>query len=242
MLTVMTYLWFDEFWQHNDVFQYGPDDVRALKDKVKEHMPIPHEFAVVTDRVEWFDRDKDIRAIKIDKTTHVPGRCYVRLFTFHPSGKEIFGERVLQLDLDSIPVGNMAPLVDRDEDLVLWQNPTRKPWRDGGKFKGRAIYNTSMLLHRCGTRPAVFTEFDTIQTPKYHKDDQWYLSAIFGFDAPHWTDADGVYRLAREDTPGSGIEGDLPDNARIVFFPGEKGKPWLPEVQARCPWIKEHRQ
>jgi hypothetical protein len=239
MLTVATYFWYDPAWEHNDKFMYGADDVRLLQAMVKRNLSIPHEFAVITDRPELFSSDDEIRTIDLDKTTHVPGTCYTRLFTFHPEGATIFGDRMLVIDIDSVIVSDLAPLVFREENLVLWKNPT---WRDDGKFAGRSYYNTSMVYHRCGTMPRLFTEFNAGTTSRRWQDDQWFLTHCFGHGAPVWTGEDGVYRLARADTPGSGVEGELPDNARIVFFPGDQGKPWLPEVLERCPWIPQYRR
>ena len=242
-LLVTTFMWYDPKWQHNDKWQPSPDDVRLLQRMVKRNMNIPHEFAVVTDRPELF-KDDEFRAIPIDWATHVPGRCYVRLFTFHPDGKNIFGaDRILQLDLDAVVTGDMAPLVDRDEDIVLWKNPARIPWKDaGGKFAGRAFYNGSMVLYRCGSMNDIYNGF--LNNPKWrelYKDDQWLYSALFEYKAPVWDESDGVYRLARADTPGSGVNGKLPENARIVFFPGDKAKCWHPHVLEQCPWIPKYR-
>jgi hypothetical protein len=38
---------------------------------------------------------------------------------------------------------------------------------------------------------------------------------------------------------GEGVQSDLPENARIVFFPGDRS-PSQPEVRAIHPWIEEH--
>jgi hypothetical protein len=105
-------------------------DVRRLQEMVARHCTVPHQFAVITDRPRLFTGDRDIRVIPIDKTTHVPGTCFTRLMTFHPQGRELIGERILQLDLDTVIVGNIDHLVTREEPLVLWKNPTRFPWAD----------------------------------------------------------------------------------------------------------------
>lgn len=258
MLTVLCYFWHPD---PGSKFKapYTSDDVRALKRMVKRHLSVPHEFAVVTDRPHLFDADKDIRAIPMNWEKHVPSTCYSKLFTFHPDGAQIIGERALQIDLDTIVVGDMNPLVERDEDLVLWRNPTRIPWEGGvdgstiqlgmmtkkGRSKitylsnqARCYYNSSFLLHRCGTMPWVWNDFDPKHPPA--KDDQWYLSDLFGQDCAYYDASHGVYRLAREDTPGSGVDGELPDNARVVTFPGSEGKWTDPRIAAANPWIAEH--
>jgi hypothetical protein len=231
VLTVATYLWGDK---------YGPEDARRLRRMVAKHLSAKHEFAVITDKPHAFDGDKDIRAIPLDMTTHVPNTCFVRLFTFHPQGAEIFGERMLQVDLDTLIVGGIDPLAERDEDLVMWRNPSRIPWRDP-KMRGRPYYNTSLLLHRCGTRPKLW-EFGRVMSKERpaFRDDQWALSEILGPDQPYFDGNDGIYRLGRPDTPGSGVVGVLPDNAKIVTFPGSEGKWDEPHIRAANPWIDEY--
>jgi hypothetical protein len=265
---------------------YTPDDVRRLQRMVAKHLTVSHQFAVITDQPTAFVRDApDIRAIPIDRTTHVPGTCFVRLMTFHPKGREMIGEKFLAIDIDTLIIGNIDHLVSREEDLVLWRNPSRVPWADletresrqayvlehhqdllqrvGGDidfendsiacFDGgatryvinqrRTHYNTSVLLHRCGSRPDIWQGFDARRPPA--KDDQWYLSDLFGMNAPGYFDGarDGVYRLPRDDTPDPlWVGGKLPANACIVTFPGSNGKPDDANIRAAHPWIAEHLQ
>lgn len=238
MLTVTTYAWHDPNGKHNDKYVYGAEDVRLLQRMVARNLTVPHEFVCITDRPEMFEGDADIRAVPLDMKTHVPGKCYCRLFTFSPQARELLGERVLQMDLDTVIVGNMDAIVDRDEDLVLWHNPRKVPW--SRTPSGPPFYNTSMLLLKTGAYPQFYTEFDAERTPKIAKDDQWLLSAVLGPDMPFWDQSHGVYRLAVPGLAGSGIEGDLPENARIVFCPGDGRKPFYPHIQAQYPWIRDH--
>jgi len=239
-LTVATYFWTDENpSKFNAKHQYGPDDVRLLQRMVARYMGQPHDFAVITDRPEFFADDEHIRAVPIDKTTHVPGTCFVRLMTFSPAARETIGELVLQLDLDTVIVGGLDSIVSRTSDIVMWRNPARIPW-DAPAKAGRPYYNTSMLLHRTGTLTHIWEEFDP-KAPRY-RDDQWLLSDKLGPNVPYWDGSDGVYRLAREDTPGSGVSGTLPENARVVTFPGSEGKPWDAAIAAANPWIAEYRR
>lgn len=239
VITIATYFWTpDPGSKFAAVHPYTADDVRLLQRMVARHLTVPHEFAVITDRPALFAHDADIVAVPIDWTTHVPGTCYVRLMTFHPMGAEMIGDRVLQVDLDTVIVGNLDHLARRAEDLVLWRNPALHPARPG-----RSLYNTSLLLHRCGTWPALWQCFLDHDKRVPAKDDQWYLSDALGPDVPCFDGRhDGVYRLARADTPGSGVDGVLPDNACVVTFPGSEGKPWDPGILAANPWIAEHRR
>lgn len=235
-LVVATYWWTPDT---EKFYAFNADDVRLLARQVKRHLPVPHEFVCITDQPDLFDGDPDIRAIWLDRTTHVHNCCYARLMTFHPNGAELIGERVLQIDLDTVIVGDMTSLVERKENLVLWHNPGRVPWHKPiGRGVNRPYYNTSLLLHRCGTLPKVWTDFDPGNPSA--KDDQWYLADIFGPVAPYYDRTDGVYRLARREQPETGVWGSLPANARLVTFPGSNGKPWQPEIRAANPWIDEH--
>lgn len=232
-LVVACYLWFDEHWRHNGAFTYGPEHVRLLRSMVAKNLTVPYEFACITDRPHLFD---DIRAIPIDKTTHVPNTEFVKLMTFHPQGRDIIGKRVLQLDLDTIVCGSLDEIVNRDDDLVVWRNPTRLPYNK--PIKARPYYNGSVILHRCGTMPFIWQTFNPRQFSA--RDTQVWMSSLIGPDAPYWDGSHGIYRIARDDTPGSGIDGELPSNARIVNFVGSEGKPWNPEVRRRNPWIAQY--
>lgn len=234
------------FWQPDEgskfAAPYTVDDVRRLQRAVARNLTVPHEFVVITDRPELFVDDPvtHIRVVPINWATHVPGTCYVRLMTFHPNGAEIFGaDRLLQIDLDTLIVGNIDHIVNRSEDLVLWRNPARHPSRPG-----RAIYNTSILLHKLASYPEVWQTFvDMKSEGKFIpcKDDQWFLSDAFGEDMPFFDGVcDGVYRIARADTPGSGVHGVLPDNACIVFFTGSEGKWTNPTIRDENPWVEAY--
>ena len=237
-LVICCYLWSDPHWRHNNTFTYKPAHVNHLARMVAQNISVPYEFACITDipADHSIERgfDPGIRLIPLDTTTHLPNTEFAKLMTFHPNGKEIIGEKVLQLDLDTIICGSLDPIVDRDEDLVVWRNPTRIPY-DNPIKKGRPYYNGSVILHKCGTMPEIWQNF--VPQP-FIRDTQVWMSHLVGPDAPHWTHKDGIYRLAREDTPGSGIWGDLPANARIVNFVGSDHKPNRPEVRAANPWIE----
>lgn len=242
-LIVACYLWRDPEWKHSGSFVYGPEHVRMLQKSVAKHLRLAHEFVCVTDRPEWFADDKDIRVVALDNATHVPGREWAKLMTFHPNGPELFGgDRILQLDLDAIICGNIDMIAMRKERIVLWRNPARIPWDAPDKFTGRAYHNGSIIFHRLGTAPHVWEWFvdNTQEIVGKLRDTQAWMAVCLGRDLPYWDQNDGIYRLERDDTPGSGIRGALPENARIVFFPGSEHKPWLPQVRERWPWIADY--
>jgi hypothetical protein len=239
MLTVACYLWFDPLGKNNDLYTYGPEHVQILKRMIERNLMMPHRFVCITDRIASDLPGVDV--ISIDKTTHIPGSRYVKLMTFHPDASSIIGERILQLDLDTVITGNLDKVVNcPGGDLVLWRNPNFGVPR-------RARYNTSILLLRAGSRPDIWNDFNPSVSPRimaqnWGGTDQAWISARVGdrHDS-YWTDADGVYGAGRLRDLVPGVTTDLPSNARVVFFPGRR-EPGMPETQKRHPWIKEYHR
>jgi len=222
------------FWVEHEPPLYTVEDVYLLKRMVDRNLTIPHRWICVTDRPHEFD--SSFCTVPLCERTHRPGALFDKVEMFRPDSR--FGDRAICFDTDCVVTGNLDRIVGRGENLVMWRNPARIPYEGDGTIAGqRPYYNGSMILITKGARPSVWNEFD----PEGYRGDQYYLSDKLSRYEMCWSEKDGVYRLAREDTPGSGIVDELPDNARIVFFAGSEHKPDRPEIQARCPWIQTHR-
>ena len=251
-MTVCCMLWSDRAVDKNYLLQ--PSHVHILKNMVERHLHVPHRFLCLTDA-----QLTGIETYPIDWSKHVPSTRFNKLMLYRPGMEDILGERFLYLDLDTVIVGDITPLVDRDEDIVFWRNP---------KFDHITL-NTSIVLHRTGTRPYLWTEFTEdilqkqitedgsklppIQTGEKlvwsgSSDQRWVRNRIADqYRADYhwpgayeyittsealWVKGDGIYGLG-------GLKSGLPDDARIVFTPGNR-EPSQPEVQAKHLWIKEH--
>lgn len=242
MLYVCCFLWFDPLSPRRDVYTYDETHVRRLKAQIEPNLSIPHEFICVSDRPI-----AGIKTIPIDWQTHVPGTRFSKLQMFRTSGP-LAGKRLLYLDLDCVVTGSLDPLVDRDEDLVLWRNPNY-----GAPL--RALYNTSMILHNAGTRP-LFWHLVANNLDEWKRktpEETWaYIQQKTGYGGTdqalisyyanpageaHWTDADGVYGAGRLGDVVAGAGAVLPDNARIVFTPGRR-TPWTEEFRSKHPWAE----
>lgn len=233
MLTVACYLWSDE--THSG-HQYDVEDVLRLKASVAENLSIPYEFVCITDDPGQLE-GTGIRARALAMLPNC-GRMFAspKLMTFHPDAASLIGGRILAIDLDVVITGNIDAIASRDEPLVLWRNPSRQPWAAPSR---RALYNSSLVLVKAGARGDIWERAAAGEARQFHGDQDW-VSALLGPDCPYWDENDGVYRLGRPDTPGSGVGETLPENARIVFFPGDEGKPWLRSVRARAPWLETY--
>lgn len=228
-LTVVTFLW--NGWRKG---VYKPANVYALREMFRKHLKIPHRFVCFTDQPSKL-AGIDARPFWRDGHVARPPESmnsYRRLRLFDPVMGDVLGtEWLLQVDLDTLVCGDLDPLIT---------------WDDLRMVRGTmAPYNGSMWLHRIGSRPQLWHDFDPARSPwevyEYHnardaraeaegtdgKPQQYRGSdqAWIGYkcpDEPTWGPEDGVYRMGKKRrrqpmalTPG----------ARILFFPGEP-KPW----------------
>lgn len=236
MITVVCFLWHDPNGKNNDLYIYGVEHVAKLKRMVDRHLTVPHEFVCITDRPQA-EMPEGVRAEPINMATHVPGSRFVKLQLYRPDAEQTLGKRLLCLDLDTVIVRNIDALVDRPEDLVLWRNPNF-----GGRRRAR--YNTSIVLLRAGARPEFWRCFDKDRHPQILSaavggTDQAWVSHLASSEEAHWTDKDGIYGAGRLLDIVPGVQTTLPDNARIVFFPGRR-EPSMQATQQLHPWIAEH--
>lgn len=238
-LKIVCFLWFDPQAKCRNIYTYTADHVRLLKRMVDRHMTLPHEFVCVTDRPELFSGDSDIRAVKLDKTTFVPGSRFTKLMLWRGDIGGIIGKRIGYLDLDCVICRNIDNIFARTEDVVLWRNPNY------GIKSRRARYNTSIMLLDAGARPHLYDKFDPAKHPPELRkvwggtDQAWISNRLSETDEAYWTSDDGVYGAGRLRDVAPGVTTELPEDARIVFFPGPR-EPGMPNIQEIHPWIKDH--
>lgn len=229
MLTIATFLWFDPANRRNSIYQFTAEHVNLLRLQVARNLSLPHRFVCIAVGTP-LDLHPAIRVVPLDRRTFVPGKQYAKLMIFHPGAAELIGERILLLDLDTVVVGGLDPIVERPEDLVLWRNPNFE-------IPKRAFYNSSMVLVRAGSRPHLWADWTPARAAKVDAEwdgaDQAWISHYCSRDEAYWDERDGVYGA------GHLKSGVLPDNARIVFFPGKR-VPWSESERLKHPWIAEH--
>lgn len=215
-----------------------PETVNVLRRMVARNYPRPHRFLCVTDDPDGLDPEVEIVPAWNDyahvlSPTGAPRNpsCYRRLRMFHPEIGRVFGDRFVSLDLDMVITGDLRPLWDRPEDIVLY-----------GDTNPRTYYNGSMILLRAGARPQVWTEFDPVVSPQqskaagHHGSDQGWISYRLGPGEAKWSQADGVYSYRNDLAPNGASR--LPADARLIVFHGNVD-PWAPSGQ-RLPWVVEH--
>lgn len=216
MLTIVSWLWA----QPGGRTKYSARHVATWADMVSRNLSLPHRLACVTNMPEGIPRHVEI----ITPTGEFEGwqtptwrggrpSCFRRLTMFRRDAGEVFGRRFVSMDLDCVVGGNLDPLFDRDEEIVLYK----------GTNDARP-YNGSMLMMTAGCRPRVYEDFDeagaVLSGQLYTGSDQAWIAHSLGKGEAVWDEADGVYwwgkryhRERRQVTP------------RILFFPGTP-KPW----------------
>lgn len=232
MLGVVCFLWHDRERRRN--YDFTADNVRILKAMVERNLSLPHKFICFTD-----DTIDGVETIPLDYRTHYPGTCGIKLMAWRPDIGEVTGcDTILGLDLDIAIVRDIAGLVQGGEDISLWRNPN---YVETGR---RAFYQGSVQYHRAGAYPEVWEEIFRpgalgLVNRRFGGFEQAWLSEVLPWDLPAWTEADGLYGAGRLGDRNPDAQVALPDNARIVSFPGNRA-PHQPEVQKRFPWLKEH--
>jgi hypothetical protein len=240
MLAVTTYYWKDPERQKGRDYEFTHEHVRILKRMVERNLSVPHKFLCVTD-----DDMEGIDTVPLVWDKHVPGTCFIRLQQRHPDyGNMVGADRVLNLDIDVVVVGNLDSLVTRPEPNLWFRNPNFPKPR-------RAPYQTSIQILTPGTHTELYTEFDPVRSPslatrRFGGAEQAWVSEILPWNlpAPHlnnfdaFLDAqDGLYGAMR--LKGAGVSDTLPENAKIVTFPGNR-MPDDEDLMEAMPWIREH--
>ena len=250
MITIASFFWVDP--ARGKVRSVGttPDDVRMWDRMVARHLTIPHRRVCITHRPDLIDF---METVPLDLTKHVPGTCLVKLMSWRPDIGSVLGDRIITMDVDAVVTASLDPLFgplleDDAPPAKFWRNPN---YERGGR---RGFYQGSLQFHRAGALPELWADFDPRSTPSWLNrrfggaEQAWlaerlntaYPEAGWEWDQPAWTDADGVYGAGRLflGKMGKGVQSELPANARIVFFPGDRS-PAQPEVQETHPWVRE---
>jgi len=221
---------------------FTADSVNTLYRMVLRHLRLPFRFSCITDDATGID--PNIRVIPLwGDYASIPNpsspsnpSCYRRLKMFSEEAKDIIGERILSMDLDTVITGDITHLVTRREDFVAWGGHSvsarsRMPY---------SWYNGSFMLLKAGTRTRVWTEFDPHVSPARANaagcrgSDQGWITYCLGRGEAVWTAADGIYSYRVHCVPRGGR---MPPGARMVAFHG-RHDPWDPAVQRVSPWIR----
>ena len=232
MLHVVTFKWNSAGYR----VKYQPEHVNVLEAMVKRHYHGELRFLCVTDDPAGVSGEtaplwSDCAGLANASGRQLPS-CYRRLKLFDPETQRDLGmrpgDRLVSLDLDTVCLGNLNALWDRDDEFIGWALPGTHH---------RRVFNGSMWLLRFGGEAHVWREFDPETSPSEAKaaqflgsDQSWISYRLQG--RPGWTEADGVYSFPQ--SLRSALE--VPEAARVVMFHGFR-KPWMPGMPE---WVRNH--
>jgi len=213
MLTFVTFFWREPGFHTT----YTDEHVRRWSAMVDKHYRKPHRRVVVTSVVgDYGDTavvadDNPWAALRSPEGGGFP-TCYRRLRVWGRDAAQVFGDRIVVMDLDCAVVADLAPVVDRPEPVVMLRDavfPTQ--------------YNGGMMLLTAGARPDVLERFDglaSIEAAKragFRGSDQAWISYALGPNLPTLA---GVHSWKRD------LKRGLPTpETRVVMFHG-RDKPW----------------
>lgn len=214
-VTIVCWKW--KGWRRKDY--YTAKHVNTLARMLRDNISVPYRLVCITDdpagitECETFPLWEDDTGIFVGVNRP---NCFLRLKIFSEEMKEHFGDVVVSIDLDTVILGDITHIISDTADIKLAKGTVSK-------------YNGSFFLHRTGMYTKLWsalTKHAPDQIAKYEMktgtanvgSDQAWMSMNLE-NAPVWDTADGFYFYRR-------ISGEpTPDNALIVFFPGQI-KPW----------------
>ena len=227
MIRILTWLWN----QPGGRTKYTAQHVNIFASMVRRHCSIRFSLACVTDMPEGIDPSVEIIPLPTDFADVTPRwgprkpNCFRRLSLFRPDAAKIFGgKRIASFDLDCVIGGDLAPILSRKEDFVIFKgtHPSRP-------------YNGSLMLLTAGARPQVYERFDQAGADasgeRFHGSDQAWLAHCLGPDEATWSQADGVWHWDAYWKVMNKVQ------PRLLFFPGKR-KPW--EFDRIFPFIKNN--
>ncbi len=227
-------------WRWSD--KYTPAHVNNLYHAVQRNLQVPFEFFCLTDDDYGFERK--IHTVLLPTQL---GKFHARrLWIFSDESHRIFGDRILQLDLDIVITSDITDLISTSSDPIkIWKYPMTTRFGYG--------LNPSFLLFTPSTEYAQMwyaleaapdALIDHMNRSGWSASDQavisWRFSHITGPRSaeptiPVWTDQDGIMCL--KDILQNGTNGHvLPPTCRIVSFHGR----FDPSQFLHLPWVHTH--
>lgn len=214
-VSIVTWLWGQK---------YTLDHARRMKRMLDRNVTVPYEFHCI----------RSMRPlIRAAGGWDVPqNKCLRRIVLYSEAMRPLFGDKILQLDLDMVITGNI--------DHIVGDPAMFKVWKSGSVGAHGHAYNPSILLMETGhldhvwraARDRPMQAMREAMAQGWTGSDQSVLAAAIHPNENVWTQADGVYSW-RDD----GLADGLPDNARIVSFHGKGVDPVLCQD---VDWVREN--
>ena len=198
--------------------KWGPEHVYRLKRALQIHLPLPHDFAVITDRPELYKRAVHSESVRTLPAMDNLQGWWQKVTLF--ADRDYVSDRVMYLDLDCCIVGDLLPIALLGSPFVSindrWQVPTT---------------NTSFMLWDHADHRFIYDEFEG---PGDYIGDQNYVTNKLGGNVFHVNDWKPEWvKSFKADL----MHRDPIDDERIVYFHGVPHPKDVEWVQAL--WSKQ---
>ena len=225
-------------WKGADSYRskFTSEHVRTLAAMIARNTSVAHKIVCVTDDVKSVWGIPNVEPVELWDVPKIAlpadkPNCYRRLKLFDGAlPRDVFGERVLSIDLDCVIVGNIDHILSESADFCGWT-------------MGGMPFNGSLWSLKVGARPQVWEDFDGLNSRNaaaacgFIGSDQAWMSYRLSHDERRYTPEEhGVYSWKKHIRKTG-----LPHNASIVFFHGVPD-PWDPALKniAYAQFIYEH--
>ena len=150
-------------------YPYTPDYVTRLHAMVTRWMDRPFRFVCLTDRPWMFQLP--VETVPVTKLAGFAP--WTKLELFNPSME--WSGRVLYLDLDSLVVAPLAPIVDWPATFAITDDAQSKRSKMHDSFGHRIVrrFNSSVMVWNGGTHTELYTSWTPDQVDRLSGDQDW---------------------------------------------------------------------
>ena len=221
MIAIVTWLWGGK---------YAPVYVHRLARGLSLYLHQPYRFIVMTDRPQDLP-EYECRSILDPDLLRLKG-CFARLRMFDPKWQaqlDMFGERIVCIDLDTVITGQLDALFNRAEPFVILQ---------GANASNPCPYTACLFMLRAGMHAEVWEDFSleavqTIRRYEFPDDQGWLWHKIPKAAGWNVGKESGIWSFRKRGWPANDV---LPQGTRMVAFPGARD----PSQFTQLPWIKDN--
>lgn len=199
---------------------FSPQYVEKLHRMAWRHVKRPFRFVCLTDRPK--EVGSGVEVIKVKLPQGLKG-WWAKVELFNPAHG--LQGRILYLDLDTLPVAPLAPVIDFPAQFAL--APDGAPnFKGGGGLKVVKRFNSSVMLWTAGENSEIYTKFTPAVAKRLWGDQDWIGEL---FPKAVTMPKEWFPRLSQFNGP------DMPEGTKIVLCKKPKN-----ELAAKqWPWFKE---
>jgi hypothetical protein len=148
-------------------YPYTPEYVDRLYRMVRRWIDRPFRAVCLTDHPDVMP--DGVEPLEVKKLAGFAP--WTKLELFNPARQ--WPGRMLYLDLDSIIVAPLGPLVDTPGDFIITADPTGKTGRDSFKRAIVRRFNSSVMVWDGGTQTELYTDWTPAAVKRLSGDQDW---------------------------------------------------------------------